>query len=159
MPSPVCKTCDSPDCAAIEVDGQLALAGEISWREAGRRWGADAKAIKNHMERHLVVEPVVDPASRLRALCEATAQELEDTLHMLPLDLRPLQLIEIHNLRHLDLTKPSTQNLIMATKTKQEATGMKAGQRVMLAFAEAMFGGTPIPVASTTVLELEEVNE
>jgi hypothetical protein len=51
------------------------------------------------------------------------------------------------------------QNLIMASKTKQEATGMKAGQRVLLAFAEAMFHEAPIPIASTSdkILELEEV--
>ena len=53
--------------------------------------------------------------------------------------------------------KPSTQHLIMASKTEQEMTGMKVGQKLLLSFAGAMFGERPV-IDVSEVLELEEVN-
>ena len=54
--------------------------------------------------------------------------------------MKPLFAVAIRNLRGLGDTKPSQQHLIQALKTIQEMTGMKQEQRMMLQFAEAMFG-------------------
>lgn len=152
MPSQGCRTCEDADREAIEEVGVLALEGEISWREAARRTGySHPPSLKNHMEKHFMQEPLADPSEGFIEKCEEVAKRLEASLPMLPPELAALRLVQIHNLRQLHLTKPSTQNLIMASKVEQEMTGMKAGQKLLLAFAEGMFGKQPLPVESTVV--------
>lgn len=162
--TPECKTCNHQDRAAVEAVGLLAVNGEISWREAARRVEySDPPALKRHMENHFLQGEVVDSTQEFKDRCERTARLLEDGLPLLPPEIQALRLVQIHNLRHLHASKPSTQHLIMASKTEQEMTGMKAGQKLLLAFAEGMFGvkapAEVIQVESTshTVRELEEV--
>lgn len=139
-----CKTCLADNQSEQEAMGLLAMAGEISWREAVRRLGLNHHApLQNHMRNHYVVaqQQVVDDDFD-KLVAEATA-DLQQQFVLAPPEVKPLILAAIHNIRELRSTKPSQQHLIMALKTIQEMTGMKQEQRMMLLFAEKMFGEVP----------------
>jgi hypothetical protein len=157
-PSTTCKVCVSIDQDAIEASGLRALAGEISWRACAREIGwTNYHSVKNHMENHYVraQERAVQAATDaehddMTAYIEDAVRELQGQFAVSPPEVKPLILAAIHNIRELRNTKPSQQHLIQSLKTIQEMTGMKQEQRMMLLFAERMFGevgAPPVPPA------------
>lgn len=164
---PRCTIGKRPDQAACEYQGQLAIHGEVSWNAAAKAIGVYPQTLKTHMMKHLVLpslkEADEEKNTHLRALIEVAKGELEAQFYVSPSDVKPLILAAIHNLDGLLTTKPSQEVLLRALKTAQEMTGMKTEQRLMLDFADAMFGQKPVPraVPSTTekVLEIEAAEE
>lgn len=141
-----CITCGSDEQAKLEAIGSEALAGDISWREAGRRAGMAHMPLKNHMEKHYVDAVVAEADELLDGLIATAIRELAENMAIAPAEVKPLYAAAIVNLRGLKDTKPSQQHLIQSLKTIQEMTGMKQEQRLMLTFAEHMGFGASIPV-------------
>lgn len=146
MGTTTCKTCLADNQEEQEALGLLAMSGEISWREAVRRLGLGHHApLQNHMRQHYVVARQAEVEDDFDKLVKEATADLMTQFSLAPPEVKPLILAAIHNIRELRDTKPSQQHLIMALKTIQEMTGMKQEQRMMLLFAEKMFG----EVAST----------
>lgn len=146
MAATTCKTCLAENQDEMEAVALRAMTGEISWREVARQLGlTHHSTIKNHMEQHYVVHQqrvVEDDMSRY---IEEAVQDLLSKFAVSPPEVKPLILAAIHNVRELRDTKPSQQHLIMALKAIEEMTGMKQEQRMMLLFAEKMFGEVAAP--------------
>ena len=153
-----CGVCNSPRLEELEELALEAVEGRLSWREVARKLGlAHHQSLKNHMERHWVapLAPQEQALQEWPALVAQTIQELSDQMRFAPTEVKPFYLIAIQNLKNLDLTKPSQANLINALKAIHEVTGMKMEQRMMLAFAQEMFGSTPAEVEAVIVREIE----
>jgi hypothetical protein len=136
--------------ASAEAIGMDALGERISWREAGRRADCLGRSLQTHMEKHYIAAALAEHQDEMdRLIAEAKAGLLEQ-FAIAPPDVKPLVLVALQNLEGLRAMKPSQEHLIKALKTIQEMTGMKNEQRLMLGFAEAMFGRKAIPVASTS---------
>lgn len=147
-----CATCEAENQDELEEAGELAVKGEISWREAARRTGlTHHTGLKAHMTRHWTPPKVPGAAGVEQSLIFSTAAELEAQARLAPPELKPLYLVAIQNLVGLTKTKPSQHNLIIALKAISEITGMKMEQRFMLEFGQAMFAA---PLPSPAVAEL-----
>lgn len=145
-----CKVCLSTDSDEVEAIGITALAGDISWRAAERacaEYGISRQSLQNHMEQHYTAAiarandtELLAVESEFDASVASSVADLFDSMRMAPPEVKPLYAAAIRNLQGLRDTKPSQQHLIMALKTIQEMTGMKQEQRMLLQFAEQMFG-------------------
>lgn len=153
MASIACKACAADDIQMLEAIGNKALWGALSWRAAAGQAGVRPDTLKNHMEKHVVLEAVREAqaaeADRLDEMIAEARAGLEQQFYLAADDVKPLVLVAIQNLEGLRLTKPSQETLIKALKTIQEMTGMKNEQRLMLEYANKMFGQKPIEVNST----------
>jgi hypothetical protein len=160
-----CVTCESDDREFLEGLGERALRGEISWREAARQAGLTRhQGLQNHMEVHWV-DPVTTALNEAEAEMDDLVREamtaLADQFRVASPEVKPLLLVAMKNLEGLQDTKPSQQHLINALKTVQDITGMKAETRLMLDFANAMFGqaqAKKVEASHTPVKELEVVD-
>lgn len=156
-----CGICNSPQLEEIEQLGQEALSGDRSWRSVQMAVGwYHHTPIKNHMEKHWVApaSPQEQALSEWETLVADTIVELAEQLRFAPTEVKPFYLVAIQNLKSLDLTKPSQNNLITALKAIHEVTGMKMEQQMMLGFARAMFGTPAIDTVEVEVIrELESV--
>lgn len=156
--STTCGICNSERLEELEALAAEAVEGNISWREAARQLGlSHHNSLKNHMERHWT-PPLAPQEQALQdwpELVAQTIQELSDQMRFAPTEVKPFYLIAIQNLKNLDQTKPSQKNLIDALKAVHEVTGMKMEQRMMLAFAQEMFGTSPAVVEATVIKEIE----
>lgn len=162
MSRTACRVCESDQRDEIEAQGLLAVAGEISWRAAGRAvdW-TNYASIKNHMESHYVEAELRTVEAELQQAIDASVAELLTQMRVAPAEVKPLYAAAIRNLQGLGATKPSQQHLISALKTIQEMTGMRQEQRMMLAFAERMFGveAPAAPLAIDNIIEAVLVDE
>lgn len=149
-----CITCAADNQLELEAQGLEAMAGNISWREAGRRAGIAHVPLKNHMEKHYVDAVVAKADDELDSLIAVAILELAQNMLHAPAEVKPLYAAAIVNLRGLKETKPSQAHLISSLKTIQEMTGMRQEQRLMLTFAEAMFN-KPNALVSTPARALE----
>lgn len=141
-----CKVCSALNIDDIEAAGLRALSGELSWRAVGREVDmTNYASIKNHMENHYVAAVARAVDDDMQRYIEEAVTELKAQFAISPPEVKPLILAAIHNVRELRNTKPSQQHLIQSLKTIQEMTGMKQEQRMMLLFAEKMFGEVPSP--------------
>lgn len=141
MPPIPCKTCTADNTDELEAVGLRAMAGEISWREAAREVGwTRHQALQTHMNNHYVAGAVKEATDELDVLIVEAVGDLREAMRMAPAEVKPLYAAAIVNLQGLKNTKPSQQHLIQALKTIQEMTGMRQEQRMMLAYAEQMFG-------------------
>lgn len=153
-----CKVCEADNRDAIEAVGLQALKGDISWRAAGREvdW-TNYASIKNHMETHYIQEELRSVEDEMDAAVQESIAELYLAMRTAPAEVKPLYAAAIRNMQGLKDTKPSQQNLITALKTIQEMTGMKQEQRMMLLFAEKMFGEVPAPAAPAALENVIDV--
>lgn len=155
-----CKTCESPDQEAIEALGRQAIEGTLSWTKAAAQAGVTRGALRNHMTEHVVAPAIAEAQaaaeSEMEQLIGQAKQGLLDQFYIAPDDVKPLILVAIHNLEQLPSTKPTQEQLIRSLKTIQEMTGMKNEQRMLLGFAKAMFGPTPVASTSRVLPELAE---
>lgn len=152
-----CGVCNSPRQEELEEFAVEAVEGRLSWREVARQLGlSHHNSLKNHMERHWVAPPSAEEQALQEwpTLVAQTIEELSDQLRFAPTEVKPFYLIAIQNLKELDRTKPSQTNLINALKAIHEVTGMKMEQRMMLAYAQEMFGSTPAEVDAGVVREI-----
>lgn len=157
MPPIPCKTCSATNQDELEAVGLRALSGEISWAEAARLAGfTRQQALQNHMEKHYVTAVVEEAKDELDGLIAEAVVDLQQAMRLAPPEVKPLYAAAIVNLRGLAQTKPSQQHLIQALKTIQEMTGMRQEQRMMLVYAEQMFGEL-LPTPS--VIEIEAVSD
>lgn len=159
MPSPTCKVCDSDKESELEALGLEASRGKRSWRSLEpviKPYGVTRFSLKNHMERHYVSAVEATEAVILdsyEGLVLEAVRDLTDAMKSAAPEVKPLYAVAIRNLQELHNTKPSQQHLVNALKAIQDVTGMKSEQRMMLAFAERMFGAAlgdgsvPIPAA------------
>ncbi len=141
-----CQVCLAPNQSAIEAVGERALRGDLSWRAAAREAGMEDRyaSLKTHMESHFVEAQVREVEDEMEVAIKDAVQDLYRQMRSAPAEVKPLYAAAIRNLQGLRDTKPSQQHLIAALKTIQEMTGMRQEQRLMLHFAEAMFGvGAP----------------
>lgn len=157
-----CRVCTADNQDEVEAVGLKALAGELSWRAAGREVGwSNYASIKTHMERHYVAEQVRVANDDMDRLIAESVRELQNQFVLAPPEVKPLLLAAIHNVQELRNTKPSQQHLIQALKTVQEMTGMKQEQRMMVLFAKAMFAEVdapvPAPAIEAPVIDVEPV--
>lgn len=144
--STTCKVCCADNTEDIELAGLRALSGELSWRAAAREVGwTNFASIKRHMEVHYIAARTREVEDDMQKYIEEAVSDLLGQFAIAPPEVKPLLLAAIHNIRELRNTKPSQQHLIQALKTVQEMTGMKQEQRMMLMFAEKMFGEVPSP--------------
>lgn len=167
-----CKVCLHDETPTLEAIGREALDEQISWRAAEREaqpYGISRQSLKNHMETHYAkaIERSLDTEllaveSEFDASVNLAVADLFDAMRMAPPEVKPLYMAAIRNLQGLKDTKPSQQHLIMALKTIQEMTGMKQEQRMLLQFAEQMFGEVAAPqrpVLDVTAIELPALSE
>lgn len=141
-----CKICLADNQEEQEAMGLLAISGEISWREAVRRLGLSHHAsLQNHMKNHYIVAQQREVLDDFDRYVEEAVADLLQQFAVAPPEVKPLLLAAVHNIRELRDTKPSQQHLIASLKAIQEMTGMKQEQRMMLLFAERMFGEVAAP--------------
>ena len=157
MPSIPCKTCTAENQDELEAVGLRAMAGEISWREAGRLIGwTRHQALQTHMNNHYVAGVVQDAVDELDSMIAEAVADLSVAMRMAPAEVKPLYAAAIVNLKGLKSTKPSQQHLIQALKTIQEMTGMRQEQRMMLAYAEEMFGTKKLPTPLKAIENIQD---
>lgn len=165
-----CKVCLSTQSDAIEAEGLRATNGEISWRLATRNlddagFSILRSSLQNHMENHYTANEIRVVEEEFDAAIREGVADLFAAMRHAPPEVKPLYAAAIRNLQGLRDTKPSQQHLIMSLKTIQEMTGMKQEQRMLLQFAEQMFGEiAPAPEASALanvidVSPIPELNE
>ncbi len=158
-PCPICTEASPEERARVEAEGVEAMnekkPWKVAWRDSGT--GASEYFFKKHMAEHYK-PPAEEAFERVFSDLESMLEDLQVAAKMAPPEVRPLYAVAMHNLRLLEETKPSQQNLILALKGIHEITGMKAQQRVLLDYARAAFGTTPakveLPVIDAEVLEL-----
>lgn len=142
-----CAVCTAENTEAQEAVGLLVLDGEISWREAARRLELPhGKGLQNHMDRHYEPPGSAEQQGiearlelRYRQQIAQAVEGLLDKMEVAPAEVKPLYATAIKNLRELDATKASQQQLVAALKAVHEITGMKMGQQMLLQFAQAAF--------------------
>lgn len=151
-----CKVCNADNRDEIEELGLKALSGEFSWRAVGRAldWQNSA-SIKHHMESHYIEHELREVEDEMQVAINEAVKDLYTQMRVAPPEVKPLYAAAIRNLQGLKDTKPSQQHLIAALKTIQEMTGMRQEQRMMLAFAERMFGEQPTIIDVAPLDELE----
>lgn len=134
-----------------------AVAGELSWRQVAKDTGyPHHSGIKNHMEKHFEAPPTPEERAMIALKEDGTLEDMVAALKRqattAPPEIAPLYAVAARNLAGLEETKPSQQHLIQSLKAIQEMTGMKSEQRIMLAFAQHMFGTEQVLEASDEAL-------
>lgn len=162
-----CGICTSERLDELESLGLEALEGKRSWRSTAQALGlGHHQSLKNHMENHYVAAPSLTDVAvdGFEALIAKAIEDLIQRMAVAPAELAPMYAVAIQNMRHITLTKPSQQNLVLALKAIHEVTGMKLEQRLMFEFAKHAFPsptqaavGEPVIGALPPVREAIEV--
>lgn len=161
-----CKICLHDERDAIEEVALRATLGEMSWRAVAKEAGlSHHQSLQNHMQKHYVA-PVAPQVQALTApdtndLMADSIQELKEQMRIAPPEVKPLYAVAIKNLAGLNETKPSQQHLIQALKSIHEITGMRMEQRMMLQFAEQMFGevgAAPAAALDSGIIDAEVIS-
>jgi len=150
MATTKCAVCLSDDQEAIEEQGLMALAGDLSWRKAALAAGThpSGSGLRNHMEKHwqTAAEAVAEGemVDRLDlAIADTVALLYEDHARAAS-DQQALILVAIHNLQGLRRTKPSQSGVVVPLKTVHEIEQAKAGTNLLQAFADRKFNRAPV---------------